>query len=203
MVRRYGKPDLTCPSHPNAGRADRLRRDTAASHGRLDRRIMAAEPFRDRAHFVGFLSAQQIFLHHVENLYHDPVLADWLPQLSGSSRLRAVNADAADLGAPPLRAVPRLQATSAEGLGWLYVAEGSRLGGAVLASSADRLGLNSAFGARHLAPPPEGLGAFWRSFRSGLDAAPVPAEEEDAVLAGALAAFDFVSDAMAESLTPA
>lgn len=164
---------------------------------------MAGEPFRDRARFAGFLSAQRSFLHHVEDLYHDPVLASWLPRLSGSSRLHAVNADAEDLGAPPLRAAPRLQATSAEGLGWLYVAEGSRLGGAVLAATADRLGLNAAFGARHLAPPPEGLGAFWRSFRSRLDAAPVPAEEEDAVLAGALAAFGFVSDAMTTSLTPA
>lgn len=164
---------------------------------------MAAEPFRDRARFAGFLLAQQRFLHHVEDLYGDLVLGAWLPGLPRLSRLRAVEADLTDLDVTFRTQAARLRAAPAEGLGWLYVAEGSRLGGAVLAVEAARLGLGPAFGARHLAPPPAGLAEGWRTFRSRLDAAPSPAAEEDAVLAGALAAFGFVRAAMTESLVAA
>ncbi|NWM49713.1 biliverdin-producing heme oxygenase, partial [Escherichia coli] len=55
-------------------------------------------------------------------------------------------------------------------LGWLYVAEGSSMGAALLRKAAAKLDLSDTHGARHLAPAPEGPAAHWRTFTAALDA---------------------------------
>ncbi|MBM7094103.1 biliverdin-producing heme oxygenase, partial [Streptomyces sp. S12] len=70
-----------------------------------------------------------------------------------------------------------------------YVAEGSNLGGAVLYKLAAKLGLNSGFGARHLAAHPDGVARHWRGFTAALDAVTLSRSQEDEVVAGAEAAF--------------
>lgn len=67
--------------------------------------------------------------------------------------------------------------------------EGSALGGAVLLKLASQLGLHADFGARHLAPAPEGVAAAWRRFVAELDAIILDPQQEAAALQGAEAAF--------------
>ena len=74
-------------------------------------------------------------------------------------------------------------------LGWLYVAEGSNLGGTILYKMAARLGLNRDFGARHLAAHPDGAARHWREFTAALDAVPLSAEQDQQVIDAADAAF--------------
>jgi heme oxygenase len=74
-------------------------------------------------------------------------------------------------------------------LGWLYVAEGSNMGAAVLRKEAAKIGLSDSFGARHLAPAPEGPAPHWRAFTGSLDAVELNDEEEQRVADGANAAF--------------
>ncbi|KAG0926111.1 hypothetical protein G6F68_010211 [Rhizopus microsporus] len=74
-------------------------------------------------------------------------------------------------------------------LGWLYVAEGSNLGGTILYKMAAKLGLDRDFGARHLAAHPDGAARHWREFTAALDAVPLSAEQEQQVIDAADAAF--------------
>ena len=92
----------------------------------------------------------------------------------------------------PMRLVPDLPL--AEALGWLYVAEGSNLGATVLYKLAGQLGLDAGFGARHLAPHPEGAARHWRAFTTALDSVALTAEQEQQVIDAADAAFRSVHD---------
>jgi hypothetical protein len=94
------------------------------------------------------------FHQTVAPLYADPALQALLPGLATRARLALVEQDMADLGLPlPAAAAPHPVAGEATALGWLYVAEGSSLGAAVLRKLVARIGLSDTFGARHLALP--------------------------------------------------
>ena len=69
------------------------------------------------------------------------------------------------------------------------MAEGSKLGGAVLYKMAATLGLDRGFGARHLAAHPDGAAGQWRKFTAVLDAVTLNAEQEQQVVDAADAAF--------------
>ena len=69
------------------------------------------------------------------------------------------------------------------------MAEGSNLGAAFLLKAAAALELSESFGARHLAPAPQGRGLAWRTFTAALDAVALSPDQETAVDAGAVAAF--------------
>jgi heme oxygenase len=92
-----------------------------------------------------------------------------------------------DAGSPVFAAGEPLDLGSA--LGWLYVAEGSNMGAAVLRKEAHKLGLTDHHGARHLAPAPEGPAPHWRAFTAALDAVELHEDEEKRSEAGALEAF--------------
>jgi heme oxygenase len=178
--------------------AKRLKARTDETHERLDKRIMAAEPFGDRARYGRFLKVQQLFHRDVDALYDRTDLAAIVPDLTGRRRLDAVSRDLSDLQvtAPEADAAPRFVAGEAENLpvalGWLYVVEGSNLGAAFLYKAALALGLNETFGARHLAGHPDGRAAHWRTFTGALDAVPMSEEDESRAVAGARAAFERV-----------
>ena len=109
-------------------------------------------------------------------------------------RLPLIAADLEDLELAPPYAdppafLPDLAPDVPMALGWLYVAEGSNLGAAILRKEAAKLGLSDTYGARHLAPTPEGPAAHWRAFTAGLDAVEMTADEEARAAAGAEAAF--------------
>lgn len=175
-------------------RAARLKSLTHEVHDRLDKRIMAADPFASQDNYLRFLRLQYLFHRHVDALYAEPRLAALIPDLAGRRRLELVVQDLADLGAQP--PVPEADAhfapgriDLAEALGWLYVAEGSNLGAAFLLKYAGKLGFDARLGARHLAPADAGRAPHWRTFKQALDSVALSPEDEGAVSAGATAAF--------------
>lgn len=176
---------------PALSRAQRLKARTDQAHRRVDERILGLGIFDSRAAFARFVRVQHRLHADVQGLYACPVLLRQLPSLAGRQRLSLIERDLADLDVPvpgPSAATPDL-GTLAHRLGWLYVVEGSALGGAVLLKMAARLGLHEDFGARHLAPAAQGIAATWRRFAAELDAIVLEPPQETAVLQGAEDAF--------------
>ncbi len=151
---------------------------------------MALDPFASRDHYVRFLRAQHGFHRMIAPLY--AMSGPQALATNPTSRADLIAADLADLGMTPGDgdAVPDLTGLStAEAMGWLYVAEGSSLGAAFLLKAAARIGLDAGFGARHLAGHPEGRAVHWRRFTAMLDDATMTAREDAAMIAGARSAF--------------
>lgn len=175
-------------------RAKRLKASTQDAHDRLDKRIMAGDPFADRARYARFLRVQYLFHREIDALYANDALKTWLPGLPERRRLPPIVQDLIDLREavpetfePPLFVDGDVDLPAA--LGWLYVAEGSNLGAAFLFKAAAGLGLDASFGARHLAGHPDGRAQHWRAFIGALDALNLSASDETRMLAGAKAAF--------------
>jgi len=167
---------------------------THHSHDGVDRSIMEAASFDDVAGYARFLAVQYLFHRDIAALYDAPVLQALLPGLAQRKRLALVEADLADLDLhqpetvqAPLFAGAALDVPTA--LGWLYVAEGSNMGAALLRKEVAKIGLSDSFGARHLAPAPEGPAAHWRAFTAALDAVEIAEADEPRTGQGANAAF--------------
>ncbi|WP_321499776.1 biliverdin-producing heme oxygenase [Breoghania sp.] len=180
-----------------SGRTMRLREATRAAHERLDNAIMAYDPFSDREAYADFV-AMQFHLHQAaEPFFRNRELAALLPDLAQRSRLDKVRLDLADLGRGVPDAIPAPGCDVAvanpvpQGLGWLYVVEGSNLGAAFLLKAATKLGLSDLFGARHLAGDPKGRGLHWRQFTAGIDAVDLTDGDETVMIESARGAFSF------------
>jgi heme oxygenase len=179
-------------------RSKRLKAATGDTRERLDKSIMAGEPFASRERYALFVKVQHAFHREIDALYDDAALDGLLPDLQGRRRLKQIEQDLTDLGfdIPAYESEPAFKAGEkadvATAMGWLYVAEGSNLGAAFLLKDALKLGLSEEFGARHLAGAPEGRGLHWRTFTAALDAVDLSSEEEARVIAGAEAAFNRV-----------
>lgn len=178
-------------------RAERLKQETHALHERLDTSIVGKEPFATRERYAAFVEVQYRFYAAIEPLYRDPVLGVLIPGLASRSRLTLARLDLADLGHPAPEVEP-LPISHREGLGWLYVSEGSTLGAAFLLKAVEAIGLNEDRGARHLAAAPEGRGRHWRDFKEALNAVALTPAEDDLVVSGARAAFTHVHVLVAE-----
>ena len=183
-----------------------LKQATRQAHEGLDARIMRSDPFADRARYGLFVQVQSLFHRDIDALYRDAVLAEMLPDLAERRRLPLIERDLSDLdtAAPAIDRAPTFAEATVDlptALGWLYVAEGSNLGAAFLLKEAAKLGIDENFGARHLAPAPQGRGLHWRTFTAALDAVPLAAAEEARAVAGANDAFASVR-AMVERLLP-
>lgn len=175
--------------------SQRLRKETHSTHDRLDQSIMAASPFATLQGYGRFACVQWAFHREIDALYDDAGLAALLPGLAERRRLDLIAADLADLGlalpapdATPLFA-PGAAFERARALGWLYVAEGSNLGAALLRKEAAKLGLSDRHGARHLAPAAEGPAPHWRQFTAALDGASLAEAEQDLAITGGREAF--------------
>ena len=182
----------TAEGAPGLTRSQRLKAATRGSHDALDKRIMAGDIFGSRSQFARFLRVQYQFHSVVDALYASQALRPLLPDLDGRRRLGKVARDLADLGQP----LPEVSVTSPltgaplpTALGWLYVAEGSNLGGTVLFKMAARLGLDAGFGARHLAAHPDGAARHWREFTAALDGVVLTPGQEQQVIDAADEAF--------------
>ncbi|MDQ1154618.1 biliverdin-producing heme oxygenase [Brevundimonas sp. SORGH_AS_0993] len=179
----------------SSSRALTLKALTRETHDQLDAYITGVASFQTIEAYGRFLTVQHRFHRDIDALYDDAALVAALPGLKDRRRLPAILQDMADLGlAPPRVDAPPLFGAGAtlnvaHALGWLYVAEGSNMGAALLRKQAARLGLSDEHGARHLAPAPEGPAAHWRSFTAALDAVTLPARAEPRVIEGAEAAF--------------
>lgn len=176
-------------------RSKRLKALTLEVHDRLDKSIMEASSFDSLEGYGRFAGVQWTFHRDIDALYEDAALIALLPGLVERRRMDLIAADLADLGraTPSVETPPVFQrdqpADVATALGWLYVAEGSNLGAALLRKEAAKLGLSDSQGARHLAPSGCGPAAQWRVFTAALDAAILTADEEARAVAGANAAF--------------
>jgi len=175
-------------------RAKHLKALTSSVHEGVDRSIMSTASFASIEGYKKFLAVQYLFHRDVAALYAEPQLQATFPDLEQRRRLPLVAADLEYLGV----AVP--QAGSAAfvagapldlgaAVGWLYVAEGSNMGAALLRKEAHKLGLTDDRGARHLAPAPEGPAPHWRAFVAALDAIAFTEDEEQRAGQGALQAF--------------
>ncbi|WP_394537265.1 biliverdin-producing heme oxygenase [Lysobacter enzymogenes] len=179
---------------PDLPRSQRLKAATRTTHDRLDRRIMAGDIFASRERYARFVRVQYRFHRDIDALYAHPALDALLPDLAGRRRLDQIALDLHDLDqALPAQAEAaqrtRAALPLAQALGWLYVAEGSNLGGSVLYKLAAKLGLDRDFGARHLAAHPDGVARHWREFTAALDSATLSVAQERELVAGAEAAF--------------
>ena len=183
--------------HSNVvSRSQQLKAATHSTHDSLDKRVMAADIFASRDSFTRFLRVQYRFHRDIDALYSHQGLLALIPDLAERRRLARIALDLQDLGSDvPVHSTPLVDANISlpNALGWLYVAEGSNLGGTVLFKLArDRLQLHADFGARHLAAHADGAARHWRSFTAALDAAPLAAEQEALLVEGARAAFQNV-----------
>ncbi|MEI2417006.1 biliverdin-producing heme oxygenase [Orrella sp. JC864] len=193
-----GAPRTETPPAPAATRAAALKQATAALHEKVDTAMMAGEPMSGRERYARFVAVQYRFHQLTRHYFGDPVLNGWFPGLAARERLAAVEQDCRDLGLdpaqlqePPLPA-PQGPEALARAVGWLYVNEGSNLGAAFLYKRALQLGLDAQFGARHLAPHPDGRMPHWQQFVAQLNAAPLAPEHEALAIEGARQAFERV-----------
>lgn len=173
-------------------RSQRLKAATSTTHDSLDKRIMSEDIFASRAQFARFVRVQYRFHRDIEALYTVPALDALLPGLAERRRLDQIAHDLGDLEQGlPASATPAVAADIdlPRALGWLYVAEGSNLGGTILFKMAAKLGLGAEFGASHLAAHPDGAARHWRQFTAALDAVPLTAEQEAEAIEGANTAF--------------
>ncbi|GGZ34930.1 biliverdin-producing heme oxygenase [Asticcacaulis endophyticus] len=195
------------PTHDS--RAKRLKAMTTGTHDRLDKSVMAGDPFASRGNYAKFLKVQYLFHRDIAALYQAAELDSLLPDLAGRRRFEVVTQDLTDLGVVDIQGLEVSPARFVAGdavdvptaLGWLYVAEGSSLGAAFLLKFAAKLDLNAEFGARHLAPADEGRGLHWRTFTAALDSVDLTPDEELRVVAGAEDAFVSVHDRVRRFLT--
>lgn len=177
---------------------DHLRDATRSTHGRLDASIMAAQAFATLAGYARFVAMQWAFHREIDALYDDPALTRLLPGLADRRRLAVIASDLMDLGIPlpSVTSTPRFPAAQPvdipTAVGWLYVAEGSNLGAALLRKEAAKLGLSDTHGARHLAPAEDGPAAHWRAFVIALNSIPLTDTETERAAAGAQASFAHV-----------
>lgn len=181
---------------------NKLRLGTNRTHDRLDNRIMAAEIFSSVERYGSFLRMQYLFHREIDVLYTNSELQNMLPDLKARQRLDLIKLDLEDLGhAVPDNARPPAfseQVDIPAALGWLYVAEGSNLGAAVLLKLAIKLGLSETHGARHLAGHPDGRGLHWRLFTAAMNSISLTPAEEARVIAGGESAFNHVHNLVAE-----
>ena len=181
---------------PATTRAEALKQATTVLHANIDHAITGARLFDNRERYSLMLKLQHEFQWLASDLYQDSALNEWLPGLGSRDRFPAIVQDCRDMGVePPASQRQKLKvdvndpASMARALGWLYTIEGSTLGAAFLFKWAQELGLSGEFGAHYLAPDAEGRGLHWRKFVQQINEAPVSAEHEADVIAGAQEAF--------------
>ena len=172
---------MASTEHPSA--VARLRAATRASHDRVDA-AFGGYDLSDAADYRAFLIAHARALPVAERRMRALPFARGLPE-----RTPLLAADLAALGMAMPAPLSFPDAGEAAAWGTLYVVEGSRLGGAMLARAlpADRPAayLRAAHGPGQ-----------WRAIRAAIDAARC---DPDAVVAGALATFDLYARAADEA----
>jgi len=148
--------------------AKRLKEQTTTTHDSVDNLVMSVQPFASKENYIKFLKLQSVFHKAVDHIYKDAELNKAIPELEYMARYDAVTQDLKDLGE-----------------------EGSNLGAAFLFKHAQKLEYTGEFGARHLAPHPNGRGKHWRAFVEHLNALNLTPEAEAEAIQGAQEAFAF------------
>ncbi len=173
---------------------ERLRAETRPAHARLEARLRLLDPGLDRAGYAWYLERFHGFYRPWERrmaaLLAEPGFFDERRRLPAiAADLRALGLSAAEIAAlPDCRDLPSFE-TRAAALGGLYVTEGSRLGGQVIARRvAGNLGLAPDAGIAFFASRGADPARLWRDFRAKL-AREVAPDDHDAAIAAAQATF--------------
>ncbi|GCE88495.1 heme oxygenase [Komagataeibacter diospyri] len=154
-----------------------LREATQQEHDAVNHAVMSGGMFTDATGYRAFVLLQYLFHRDISPLYDNQDLAHIVPDLAARNRFRQISADMADLGvALPASGAPPGITDPSNAIGWLYVAEGSKLGANFLIKLAGKMGFNENSGARHLAPDPMGRGPSWAAFRKAMDNAQLDPE---------------------------
>lgn len=172
--------------------AKHLKEQTTTTHDSVDNLVMSVQPFSSKDNYIKFLKLQSVFHKAVDHIYKDAELNKAIPELEYMARYDAVTQDLKDLGEEPYKFDKELShEIGNKAIGWLYCAEGSNLGAAFLFKHAQKLEYTGEFGARHLAPHPNGRGKHWRAFVEHLNALNLTPEAEAEAIQGAREAFEF------------
>lgn len=174
------QPPVSDASQSTILRSQRIRELTHDLHKSLEDTVSEWAPTQTHAGFTRFVQMQYLFQSEIQALYHDTELIKLFPDLPERCRVKAAEADLADLGSDIPEAVPgALQTpTQAQALAWIRVSEGSKLGAAILFKQAVGLGYSQTRGARHLAEPEGGRARGWKAFNAIFDNLELSAEEE-------------------------
>lgn len=176
--------------------SQRLKQTTAAEHDRMELLMAQAKVFESKQNYAQFTLSQYYFQQDIEHLYAEPTVMELIPDLDIRGRAQAALLDLQDLGLIPQNdEIATTQVDFPQALGWIYVSEGSTLGAAFLYKEAQaKLGLDENNGARNLAAYPEGRMRAWKRFKQTLDDAQFSEQQQQAILAGALAGFKRFGD---------
>ncbi|MBN3859203.1 biliverdin-producing heme oxygenase [Neisseriaceae bacterium PsAf] len=168
-----------------------LKRETRSEHEKVDNLINSLEPFLNEYNYGKFLQLQEIFHKIVNDIYLDSELNSKIPDLKDLARYEKVKQDMQDLGVSSFESDNLPKPERVEAIGWLYCAEGSNLGAAFLLKDAKNIGMNENYGARHLAPHPDGRGKHWREFSKVFNTVTEDEETYQQVVQGAKKAFEY------------
>lgn len=171
-----------------------LRAATGAIHQRLDDamqiEVRAADPVLRRRMVTAF----RRFHAHAEARMKAAIQTLEGLGMADRSRIARIDADLDALGLPasgPSEPGRLLPLPPGEALGWLYVVEGSSLGGHVILRTLTDAGIDK-LGLSFLDPYGDAVGARWREVMAVLDREVASGRvDQDDVLKGALAAFDY------------
>lgn len=170
----------------------RLRAATSAIHQRLDDAMQMQTRVADPVLRRRMVSAFRRFHAHAEaRITREMKTVEGL-DMAARSRLALIDSDLEALGlvaSGPYEPAPPLG--FGEALGWLYVVEGSSLGGHVILRTLTDAGIDK-LGLSFLDPYGDAVGARWREVMAVLDREVASGRaDQDDVLKGALAAFDY------------
>lgn len=172
--------------------SEALKAHSRQTHDTVDNLVMSMQPFASVENYAKFLQAQHEFHETLKPAYHDEELNKQLLGLKELSRAPQVQADMDALNVAPANIdVARPELSGVKRIGWLYCAEGSNVGAAILYKEAGKIQLDETHGATHLAAHPDGRMPHWRNFKALLDALSLSDAEKEEALSGADDAFAY------------
>lgn len=172
--------------------SDALKEHSKTTHDSVDTLVMSKQPFASVENYAKFLQAQHEFHETLRDSYQDAHLNEAMADLDTLSRADMVSRDMQVLDVEPAQLeIIRPTPTGAERIGWLYCAEGSNVGAAILYKEAGKIDLSDENGALHLSAHTDGRMRHWRAFKDKLDALELSEQEEAQAKRGADDAFAY------------
>ncbi|WP_227431161.1 biliverdin-producing heme oxygenase [Psychrobacter sp. I-STPA6b] len=172
--------------------SEELKKHSRVTHDSVDELVMSMQPFASVENYGRFLQAQHEFHETLRDIYQDDQLNKELEALNELARADMVNKDMQTLNVQPAQIeIARPAPTGANRLGWLYCAEGSNVGAAILYKEAGKIELTDEHGAAHLAAHPDGRMRHWRAFKEKLDNLKLNDEEKAQAMQGSDEAFAY------------
>lgn len=179
-----------------------LRERTAALHDELEHSDLVLPATRERARYRTLIGAMLAFHDGIEPEFrrHEASLTQRGIEMSGRYRTETLRRESTQISSPTLPPVELQFESAAHAAGGVYVMEGSRLGGLVIAKSVRRhLAHESAYYGAHGAQTAE----RWRATCAQLDAFAESAAEVEAMAAGANQTFTALHGHLAQVMREA